>query len=325
MFTRIRLLSIGFLALFLVACANPTLQGPSVPTPPPSSSGGSSGSSGGGSAGGGSAGSSGSSSGGGGSSGGGSSGGGSAGSGSAGSSGGGMPSPGSGIPGGIPVPMPGSSGETGGSAGSQGQGEEGDGSASGESQSGVETGTDSGTGTAQEGSNAGDGDGSVAGGADIPVWEPQPSFESEEGEESTEASGTGGAVNENANVSLEEMEKTLEKAMGTFDEEILREQENARNQTGNNGSGTGARDGDIIAGVGEFESYGDSTSSEGSSGARQNSGPGDGSGVYTDDAPPPASDDDIVARQIREAAMSEPDPEQRAILWEEYERYKSGL
>lgn len=220
--------------------------------------------------------------------------------------------------------MPGSSGGSGEStAGSQGQGEEADGSASGESQSGVETGTDSGTGTAQEGSNAGDGDGSVAGGADIPVWEPQPSFE---GEESTEeASGTGGAVNENANVSLEEMEKTLEKAMGTFDEEILREQENARNQTGNNGSGAGARDGGIIAGVGEFESYGESTSNQGSSGSSSNTGPGGGNGAYTDDAPPPASDDDIVARQIREAAMSEPDPEQRAILWEEYERYKSDL
>ena len=40
---------------------------------------------------------------------------------------------------------------------------------------------------------------------------------------------------------------------------------------------------------------------------------------------PDARDDDVVARQIREAAMAEKDPELRAALWEEYERYVSGL
>ena len=32
----------------------------------------------------------------------------------------------------------------------------------------------------------------------------------------------------------------------------------------------------------------------------------------------------VVARQIREAAMKETDPELRAALWEEYRRYKKG-
>lgn len=45
-------------------------------------------------------------------------------------------------------------------------------------------------------------------------------------------------------------------------------------------------------------------------------------------APPPAdipdgSDDDVVARQIREAAMQETDPELREKLWNEYRKYKS--
>ena len=40
---------------------------------------------------------------------------------------------------------------------------------------------------------------------------------------------------------------------------------------------------------------------------------------------PDARDDDVVARQLREAAMAEKDPELRESLWEEYERYKSGL
>jgi hypothetical protein len=39
---------------------------------------------------------------------------------------------------------------------------------------------------------------------------------------------------------------------------------------------------------------------------------------------PDGRDDDIVARQIREAAMKETDPELREALWEEYRRYKKG-
>lgn len=40
---------------------------------------------------------------------------------------------------------------------------------------------------------------------------------------------------------------------------------------------------------------------------------------------PDAKDDDVVARQLREAAMAETDPDLRERLWEEYERYKAGL
>ncbi|MBQ0711822.1 MAG: hypothetical protein KBT53_02555 [Porticoccus sp.] len=36
------------------------------------------------------------------------------------------------------------------------------------------------------------------------------------------------------------------------------------------------------------------------------------------------SDDDIVARQIREAALNEKDPVLREKLWEEYRKYKRG-
>ena len=37
-----------------------------------------------------------------------------------------------------------------------------------------------------------------------------------------------------------------------------------------------------------------------------------------------ASDDDVIARQLREAAMAEQDPELREKLWEEYRRYKAN-
>ena len=38
---------------------------------------------------------------------------------------------------------------------------------------------------------------------------------------------------------------------------------------------------------------------------------------------PDGNDDDVVARQIREAAMRESDPELREKLWEEYRKYKN--
>ena len=37
---------------------------------------------------------------------------------------------------------------------------------------------------------------------------------------------------------------------------------------------------------------------------------------------PEGNDDDVVARQLREAAMREPDPEVRERLWNEYRKYK---
>ena len=66
---------------------------------------------------------------------------------------------------------------------------------------------------------------------------------------------------------------------------------------------------------------------------RPEAGSGGGSGGFGgNDAqtfPPPddipsGRDDDVIARQIREAAMREPDPELREKLWDEYRNY-TGL
>lgn len=46
-------------------------------------------------------------------------------------------------------------------------------------------------------------------------------------------------------------------------------------------------------------------------------------GIATPKSVPDARDDDIIARQLREAAEAETDPELKQKLWEEYERYKS--
>ena len=56
---------------------------------------------------------------------------------------------------------------------------------------------------------------------------------------------------------------------------------------------------------------------------------GDREGVGSDARIPPdvgdGSDDDIVARQLREAAVAEDDPELRDKLWDEYRRYKASV
>ena len=50
------------------------------------------------------------------------------------------------------------------------------------------------------------------------------------------------------------------------------------------------------------------------------------SGVTSTDPPniPEGRDDDVVARQLRELAENEKDPEKRAIYWQDYLDYKSG-
>ncbi|WGL18131.1 hypothetical protein PVT68_07495 [Microbulbifer bruguierae] len=49
-----------------------------------------------------------------------------------------------------------------------------------------------------------------------------------------------------------------------------------------------------------------------------------GSAVVVPENVPPGDDDDVVARQIREAAMRESDPELQEKLWEEYRKYKKS-
>ena len=60
---------------------------------------------------------------------------------------------------------------------------------------------------------------------------------------------------------------------------------------------------------------------------KQSSSPGgrSGGGSRSPDKPiPSGDDDDIVARQLREAAERETDPELKERLWDEYRKYKKG-
>lgn len=92
------------------------------------------------------------------------------------------------------------------------------------------------------------------------------------------------------------------------------------------GSGTGAT-GSEKRGTGEEQAK----TSEGRGKPGDSAGAGRGAGGWGSGgtgAPPssytPSPDDDIVARQLREAAEKETDPELKAKLWKEYEEYKKS-
>jgi len=133
--------------------------------------------------------------------------------------------------------------------------------------------------------------------------------------------------------------------LGDFDEMLLREQQRVRAQTPMSDSasagGSGAGSGDAGGAEGSEGSEGSSgDAGESGEGAEAVEGEGDGSagmggregsqsqrgsrGQGVPDDIPDGDDDDVVARQLREAAEKETSPELKAKLWEEYRKYKKG-
>jgi hypothetical protein len=153
----------------------------------------------------------------------------------------------------------------------------------------------------------------------------------------------------------------LHNALGKFDEELLQEQKKIKAQaprsdaqvstSSGEGDGEGSEE---YAGAGAQTEAGQKESEgaaaedydadsgaqvaeeggqrEGGDGQRQTAGSTTGSiGKQGQNLPsgtpediPDGSDDDVVARQIREAAEKETDPELKKKLWQEYKRYKAG-
>jgi len=150
----------------------------------------------------------------------------------------------------------------------------------------------------------------------------------------------------------------MDESLGDFDEEIRKERERlARERDANaggdsgaagdaaegsgadgdgDGSGDGSRSGDVQQGgsPGAGGAQGDSEGgmrSEGGGGTGSGGG-GAGSGASKGSGPstapkniPDGRDDDVIARQIREAAEKETDPELREKLWNEYIEYKKNV
>lgn len=149
----------------------------------------------------------------------------------------------------------------------------------------------------------------------------------ESGEQTAGAPGTPG------NGSTEDGE--LDEALKDFDGEILAERDVIR-QRANEGAGSGGssipmpsqREGGSGETAGVDGPVGSETGADTPGGpmgvprARSTPpAPAATAGNIPDDIPD-ARDDDIIARQLREAAMQETDPELKEKLWDEYRRYK---
>ncbi len=125
------------------------------------------------------------------------------------------------------------------------------------------------------------------------------------------------------------LEAELFSGLGEFDEMLLREQQRIRAATPRTDSGS-----DGSGGMGSASAA--SSGAEGEDGSTSDSSEyaavGAGSGAPLppgeSSAPPgtpDGSDDDVVARQLREAAEKEADTELKKKLWEEYRKYKQGI
>jgi len=129
------------------------------------------------------------------------------------------------------------------------------------------------------------------------------------------------------------LDAQLERGTGEFDSMILEEQTAQRRaarerdtsvEPSGQGDETGAGPGGGYGPEGGVAGAGGYSTGGGMGGASR------GGGTIPPDTakfPPPADipdgdDDDVVARQLREAAMREPDPAVREKLWDEYRKYK---
>lgn len=135
-----------------------------------------------------------------------------------------------------------------------------------------------------------------------------------------------------------DLDAELFNGMGEFDEMLLREQERIKAATPH-AAGGGGGDGQGSGGAGE-ESGSDGSEGSGGDGDAEmvdgsggsptygaGAGPGSSQRQGDNGAPPgtpDGNDDDVVARQLREAAEKETDPVLKKKLWEEYRKYKEG-
>jgi hypothetical protein len=135
----------------------------------------------------------------------------------------------------------------------------------------------------------------------------------------------------------------LDAALGEFDEMLLREQERVKaatppsasntaspeQQSGYRAGATAEADNRVTpsaTGVtGSVEATSSTTGAGESSPVPQAGTKGKQAVSGTPSDIPDGSDDDVVARQLREAAEKETDPALKQRLWEEYRKYKQGI
>lgn len=149
--------------------------------------------------------------------------------------------------------------------------------------------------------------------------------------------GGGGAASYEEQVAA--LDASLDGSMQDFDGMILDERTQSQNRANQGGSEDQLEEfdqtiayydeGDLSFDESPQEEMAGGPQSEAAPSAAGGGSPG-GPGSANDsqypvpDDIPSGDDDDVVARQIREAAMKEKDADLREKLWEEYRKYKEG-
>jgi hypothetical protein len=128
------------------------------------------------------------------------------------------------------------------------------------------------------------------------------------------------------------LDAELERSTGDFDGMILEEQARQRAEARRSGgsvmasdyeSGTSGNSGEPGGGSGGYSSAGGMPEGEPLPGGVASADIPQNTARYPAPADiPSGNNDDVVARQLREAAMREPDPKVREKLWDEYRKYK---
>lgn len=128
------------------------------------------------------------------------------------------------------------------------------------------------------------------------------------------------------------LDAELERGTGDFDSMILdtQQEQRERQREGAGASRGNGPDSATTSGAGSSTGTGESDLPEyepvahagGATGRRDAPAAGNAAVYSPPDDIPSGDDDDVVARQLRELAMSEPDPVVRERLWDEYRKYK---
>jgi len=154
--------------------------------------------------------------------------------------------------------------------------------------------------------------------------------------EQSEVSATDASANLTSEEQAQKLEQKLDERFADFDRLLLREREFLNEKQKEQGEpqtsgGSGAAGGEGLDGLEGLDGIatGDSGSQENNSStqhtAGQNSYPSDNTNINTPPDLANSKGDDVIARQLREAAQKEKDPVLREKLWDEYRKYKSGI
>jgi len=165
---------------------------------------------------------------------------------------------------------------------------------------------------------------------------PSGSASNDSGSQASKGKASGNSGSKESKDDLDDLDKTLDDSLDTFEDTVARQKGKAAEgdvysstAEGRSGSGDAPLFEDLENSDWEAAANAENRDKDeqDSSDTSENKSSGKSAGKNTPSGAVPddiddGQDDDIVARQLREAAMNEQDPALREKLWEEYRRYK---